>query len=151
MMCSEYQRVAAEHGHDFALGENCGAVRAVTIGDTYDEAFALAAATTGHDYQEYFGRFGFLEIFRNPQDDPNRRPLLFDSNEAATQRMIEKGYQICGTVDQVKRHFEKLVKCHGSGNLEWLSWNFFYQGTTPRNVQDRQLELFATKIMPEFR
>ena len=106
--------------------------------------------TTGHDYQEYFGRFGFLELFRNPEDDPNCRPLLFKSNEVATQRMIEKGYQICGTVDQVKRHFEKLVKCHGNGDLEWLSWNFFYQGTTPRHVQDRQLELFATKIMPEF-
>ena len=26
-----------------------------------------------------------------------------------------------------------------------------YQGTTPRHVQDRQLEVFATKIMPEFR
>lgn len=150
-MCQEYARVARDHGHELALGENCGAVRAITIGDTWDEAFQLAADTTGHDYQEYFGRFGFLELFRNPEDDPNCRPLLFESNEAATKRMIEKGYQICGTVDQVKRHFEQLVKCHGNGNLEWLSWNFFYQGTTPRHVQDRQLELFATKIMPEFR
>ena len=52
------------------------------IGDTYDEAFQLAADTTGHDYQEYFGRFGFLELFRNPEDDPNCRPLLFKNNEA---------------------------------------------------------------------
>jgi hypothetical protein len=58
------------------------------------------------------------------------RPHFLVNNRVATQRMIANGYQTRGTVDQVKRQLEKLVKCH---------------------VQDRQLELFATKIMPEFR
>jgi hypothetical protein len=54
-------------------------------------------------------------------------------------------------VDDIKREMEPLVRCYADGDLEWLSWNFFCQGTTPRHVQDRQLELFATKVMPEFK
>jgi alkanesulfonate monooxygenase SsuD/methylene tetrahydromethanopterin reductase-like flavin-dependent oxidoreductase (luciferase family) len=150
-MAKTYQRVAAENGHRFALGQNAGCVRAICIGDTREEAFELAAKTTGYSYQDYFGHFGFLELFRNPEDDPNVRPWRFKSNEDAVKRMIEKKYQLCGTVDDIKRQMEPLVKCYGDGNLEWLSWNFFCQGTTPRHVQDRQLELFATKIMPEFK
>ncbi|HVP30158.1 MAG TPA: LLM class flavin-dependent oxidoreductase [Myxococcota bacterium] len=150
-MCRTYQRVAAEHGHPFALGQNAGCVRAICIGDTREEAFELAAKTTGYSYQEYFGHFGFLELFRNPEDDPNVRPWRFKSNEDAVKRMIEKKYQLCGTVDDIKREMEPLVRCYADGDLEWLSWNFFCQGTTPRHVQDRQLELFATKVMPEFK
>jgi len=150
-MCRTYQKVAAENGHRFALGQNAGCVRAICIGDTREEAFELAAKTTGYSYQEYFGHFGFLELFRNPEDDPNVRPWRFKNNEDAVKRMIEKKYQLCGTVDDIKREMEPLVKCYGEGHLEWLSWNFFCQGTTPRHVQDRQLELFATKIMPEFK
>lgn len=150
-MCRSYQRVAGEHGFDFGLGQNAGCVRAICIGDTREEAFRLAADTTGYSYQEYFGHFGFLELFRNPEDDPNVRPWRFKSNEDAVKRMIEKGYQLCGTVDDVKRQMEPLVRCYADGALEWLSWNFFCQGTTPRHVQERQLELFATQIMPEFR
>ena len=150
-MCRSYQRVAAENGHAFSLGQNAGCVRAICIGDTREEAFQLAAATTGYSYQEYFGHFGFLELFRNPEDDPNVRPWRFKSNEEAVKRMVEKKYQLCGTVDDIKREMEPLVRCYGDGHLEWLSWNFFCQGTTPRHVQERQLELFATKIMPEFR
>lgn len=150
-MCRSYQRVATENGHRFALGQNAGCVRAICIGDTREEAFALAAKTTGYSYQDYFGHFGFLELFRNSEDDPNVRPWRFKNNEDAVKRMIEKKYQLCGTVDDIKRELEPLVKCYGDGDLEWLSWNFFCQGTTPRHVQDRQLELFATKIMPEFK
>ena len=150
-MCRSYQRVAGEHGFRFGLGENCGCVRAICIGDTFEEAFQLAADTTGYSYQEYFGHFGFLELFRNPEDDPNVRPWRFKSNQDAVKRMIEKGYQLCGTVDDIKRTMEPLVKCYADGKLEWLSWNFFCQGTTPRHVQEHQLELFATKIMPELK
>lgn len=149
-MCREYQRLAAENGRDFALGERCGCVRAICLGDTYDEAFQLAADTTGYSYQNYFGNFGFLELFRREGDDPAVKPWRFPSNEACVQRMIDVGYQLCGTVDDVKRQIEPLVRCHGDGALEWLSWNFFCQGTQPWEVSQRQLELFMTRVMPEF-
>ncbi|MFT4571506.1 MAG: alkanesulfonate monooxygenase SsuD [Candidatus Binatia bacterium] len=149
--CKLYQAESAKAGFDRPLGQNIGAVRAITIGDTYDEAFQLAAKTTGYEYHNYFNLFGFGEVFRNPSDDPSVKPLKFKDEFEATKRMIEKGYQLCGTVDDVKKQIEKLVKCHGDGALEWISWNFFYQGTVPFEVQARQLELFTTKVWPEFK
>jgi len=148
--CTLYREEAARNGIELALGENVGAVRAITIGDTYDEAFELAARTTGFEYHHYFNLFGFGEVFRNPGEQAPA-PLVFKDEYAATQRMIEKGYQLCGTVDDVKRQLEKLVRCHGDGALEWMSWNFFYQGVVSHDVQRRQLELFATKVWPEFK
>jgi len=35
------------------------------------------------------------------------------------------------------------------GELEWFSW-FFDQGLMSLDYAKRQLELFATKMMPEF-
>jgi alkanesulfonate monooxygenase SsuD/methylene tetrahydromethanopterin reductase-like flavin-dependent oxidoreductase (luciferase family) len=149
--CKVYQEESAKAGFDRPLGQNIGAVRAITIGDTYDEAFELAAKTTGYEYHNYFNLFGFGEVFRNESDDTSVRPLKFKDEAAATKRMIEKGYQLCGTVDDVKKQIAALVKCHGDGALEWISWNFFYQGTVPYEEQARQLELFATKVWPEFK
>lgn len=148
--CQKYREAAAAAGHHFDLGQNIGAVRAITIGRTREEAFRLAAETTGYEYHYYFGLFGFLELFRK-EGDPPKRPLSFATKEEATKRMIELGYQLCGTVDDVKRQMAALARCHGDGALEWLSWNFFYQGTVPWEVQREQLELFATKVWPEFR
>lgn len=145
-----YQSEAAKAGRSIGLGKSLGAVRAITIGKTYDEAFELAAKTTGYEYHYYFNLFGFGEVFRTPSDDPASRPLKFKDEYEATKRMIERGYQLCGTVDDVKRQLAELVKCHGDGDLEWISWNFFYQGVVPWEVQAEQLELFTTKVLPEF-
>ena len=38
-----------------------------------------------------------------------------------------------------------------TGALDWLVWTFFAQGTMPHDAQMRQLELFATKVWPDFR
>ncbi|MCA9772940.1 MAG: LLM class flavin-dependent oxidoreductase [Myxococcales bacterium] len=148
--CTLYRDVAAKNGHDFKLGQNIGAVRACTIGKTYDEAFKLACETTGHLYYTYWALFGFLEPFRRPGDS-DVRPLNFKDEVEVTQRLVEGGYQLIGTVDDVKRQMEKLAKCHSNGQLDWFSWNFFYQGFSDWAEQERQLELFCTKIMPEFR
>jgi alkanesulfonate monooxygenase SsuD/methylene tetrahydromethanopterin reductase-like flavin-dependent oxidoreductase (luciferase family) len=145
-----YQSEAQKGGHDLKLGQRLGAVRAITIGKTREEAFELAARTTGYEYHHYFNLFGFGEVFRSPEDDTTKRPLKFADEKAATKRMIEKGYQLCGTVDDVKQQLAALVKCHGDGDLEWISWNFFYQGTVSPQIQADQLELFVTKVLPEF-
>lgn len=147
--CKLYQEIAASKGFKYKLGRNVGAVRACTIGKTRDEAFKLACDTTGHLYYTYWALFGFMEPFRRPEDPP-AAPLNLKDEAQVTQRMIEDGYQLCGTVDDVKRQMEKLAKCHADGDLEWFSWNFFYQGFSDWPEQERQLELFCTKIMPEF-
>jgi hypothetical protein len=51
---------------------------------------------------------------------------------------------------------EDLHRCHAGdgeerGELEWLVWQFFQQGTTPPDTQHRQLELFAEHVLPAVR
>jgi len=77
--------------------------------------------------------------------------VTFASLADRTQRQIDHGYAIVGTVDDVKRQIEGVVTCYGDGALEWLNWNFFYQGQMRFDVGRRQLEIFVDKIWPEFR
>jgi alkanesulfonate monooxygenase SsuD/methylene tetrahydromethanopterin reductase-like flavin-dependent oxidoreductase (luciferase family) len=149
--CQEYRQRAAEHGHELALGERLGAVRGLAIGDTYDEAFEYVAATTGSEFQYYWRYFGLTEIFRDPnKDDPNK-PVSFKDEYELAQRTIDLGWQLCGTVDDVKWQLDSLHRCHSDGELEWFQWNFFYQGKLGRDVQRKQLETFAEKVWPEFK
>ena len=51
---------------------------------------------------------------------------------------------------------EELNTCHAGpgeeeGALDWMVWQFFQQGTMPLDVQKRQLELFAEKVLPAVR
>ena len=59
---------------------------------------------------------------------------------------MKSGLLITGTVDDVKRQMEKLLE---EIPLEYLVW-LFHWGLIPRDEALNQLELFATKIMPEF-
>jgi alkanesulfonate monooxygenase SsuD/methylene tetrahydromethanopterin reductase-like flavin-dependent oxidoreductase (luciferase family) len=147
--CENYQRVAADQGHTLGIGERVGAVRSVTFGDTYEEAFELGVETTGIAFKHYFAPFGFTEGFRQPGDNP-ARPLDLGGEREIYQRMVEHGFAMCGTVDEIKHQMDALANCHGDGNLEWFSWNFFFQGLSPRGEQERQLELFCNHIVPEF-
>lgn len=63
---------------------------------------------------------------------------------------------LCGTTDDVRRQMEELSTCHAGdgeeeGQLDWMVWQFFQQGTVPLDVQKRQLELFAEKVLPAVR
>ena len=53
-------------------------------------------------------------------------------------------------MDQVKRKIESLTRCHADGELEWFNWGVSQQGLLPIDVVLEQIELFGTKIMPEF-
>ena len=63
------------------------------------------------------------------------------------ERMVEAKYSLVGTVDDVKREMEALRK---NTNIEWFGW-FFDQGMMPWEETKRQLEIFGTKILPEFK
>ena len=147
-LCRIYQEEAATVGRDLRLGESVGAARAISIGDTYEEAFAMGVATTGVGFHSYFAGFGFLEAFRYP-DEEGPTPLMLPDAESVYQRMVEHDYALCGTVDDIKRKMEKLVKCYGDGQLEWFSWGL-PQGLMGRDDMRRQLKLFAEHILPEF-
>jgi hypothetical protein len=61
--------------------------------------------------------------------------------------MVESSFAICGTVDAVKRQIDQL---RVNANPEWFGW-YLDQGLMPRDQIRRQIDLFATKIMREFR
>jgi alkanesulfonate monooxygenase SsuD/methylene tetrahydromethanopterin reductase-like flavin-dependent oxidoreductase (luciferase family) len=143
-----YQETANESGRELGLGEHCGAVRVIAIGDSYDEAFDICARTAGYEWHNYFELFGgATEALRMPDDDPDSI-VRFDSTEAMTQRLIDTRHAIVGTEDEVREKLVDLKNCYADGNLDWLVWEFFAQGTMPIAEQRRQLESFA-KILPD--
>jgi len=153
-LCLTYQQVAAENGRDLRLGENVGAFRAVSFGNTREEGRALLEKTNYFGFNAYFAGFGFWEAFRFPEDaqkyplDPHT-PL--PPSEWTLDRFVNVKYGLAGTVDDIKRDIESLHKIHeGDGELEWFSW-FFDQGLMPFDEAQRQIELFAEHIIPEFR
>lgn len=150
----EYRKESAKAGRELAVGEKVGAVRAICLGDSFEEAFELAVNTAAFEYHNYFNKFGMGEVYRTPEDPPDEIVTFKDEREGA-QRMIDKGQLLCGTPDEVKAELEKLHHCHGegeaAGELEWLVWTFFAQGTMPYDVQQRQLELFANEVWPAFK
>ena len=148
-LCKVYQEEAATVGRELRLGESVGAARSISIGKTYEEAFALGARTTGLGFHAYFAGFGFLEAFRNPGEDAPQ-PLMFSSPEEVYQRLVEHDFALCGTVDDIKRKMESIARCHGDGKLEWFSWGF-PQGLMTWDEAQWQLETFGGEILPEFK
>jgi alkanesulfonate monooxygenase SsuD/methylene tetrahydromethanopterin reductase-like flavin-dependent oxidoreductase (luciferase family) len=148
-LCHVYQEVAAEHGRELELGEQIAAPRYIYIGDTYEEAFQRAVRTLGWQYAEYFGAFGFMEGFRNPEDPVEPKPLRFKDADEVAKRLIEHQFALVGTVDDVKRQLDSLARCHDGGNLEWFTYQLD-QGYMPIEEAMEQMEIFGTKIMPEF-
>jgi hypothetical protein len=66
--------------------------------------------------------------------------------EHLADRLMKSGLLIAGTVDDVKRKLEQLLN---EVPLDYLVW-LFHWGLIPRGEALEQLELFATKVMPEF-
>ena len=147
--CEDYQAESRKAGRDRPLGHGVAALRKICLGATEDEAFSLGVKTAGYWFNRYFSYFGLNEGLRTPADDRTRM-LTFDSDADCTRRMVEAQQMLCGTPDQVCRKIEALQKCHADGDLEWLVWEFWATGNVSSDDQMRQLEMFATKVMPHF-
>ncbi len=138
-LCEAYREEAAKSGRTLELGQNVGAFRSVSLGNSYTEAYTLGAHTQGVGFIEYFSGFGFFEAYRF-HGETTPVPSTYE-------RMVEAKYALVGTPDDVKRELEALRK---NSNVEWFGW-YFDQGLMSWDETKRQLELFATKVMPEFR
>ena len=143
-----YHEEAQKAGRNYALGQNVAAFRSVHFGDTYQQAFALGSQYHGEiAFKTYFSNFGFFEAFRFPEDDEKYPGELLPRSEWTFQRMVDSEYALVGTPDDIKRKVEALLK---NGNAEWFGW-YFDQGLLPWHETERQFELFARHIVPEFR
>jgi alkanesulfonate monooxygenase SsuD/methylene tetrahydromethanopterin reductase-like flavin-dependent oxidoreductase (luciferase family) len=136
-LCEAYLEEANKAGRKLALGDSIGAHRSVHLGKTRDEAYALGETAAGIGWPDYFAPFGFFEAFRFP-GETTPVPQTYD-------RMIEAKFEMIGTVDDIKRELEAMVK---NTNLEWFGW-YFDQGVMSWDDQRRQMELFS-KVMKEF-
>jgi len=149
-----YQSTAAQAGRELRLGEGVGAFRAISFGDTEQQAVDMLERTQFFGFNAYFAGFGFWEAFRFAEDG-EKYPLEpytpLPPAEWTLDRMRNTKYGLAGTVDQVKRDMESLAGIHGGdGDLEWFGW-FFDQGLLTLDDAKRQMELFAEHIMPAFR
>jgi alkanesulfonate monooxygenase SsuD/methylene tetrahydromethanopterin reductase-like flavin-dependent oxidoreductase (luciferase family) len=147
-----YRDEAMEAGRSVALGENIGVVAKITVGQTYEEAFDLAARTSGYVYQNFFSNFGITQMYRDESDGPGFYQAA--DERALTQRMIDRGDLICGTAEQVHEGLADLRSLYGHGDLDWLVWESFTQ-TLPddefNEVAHGQLKTVAEDILPDLR
>lgn len=148
-----YRDAAREAGRDLRLGENIGVVAKISLGDTFEEAFDLAAYTSGFWYQNIFQKFWFNEGYRR-EGDPPQRPLTFEDERALTRRMYESGQLLCGTAEQVRDQMGKMVNEFAGGPIDWVMWESWTQSMPFDDwdgVQRNQLETYAREVMPAFR
>jgi alkanesulfonate monooxygenase SsuD/methylene tetrahydromethanopterin reductase-like flavin-dependent oxidoreductase (luciferase family) len=138
-LCEIYRQVSAERGRPKSLGRNVGAFRMVHLGRTYEAAFELGQSALGAAFVHYFSGFGFFEGFRRAGEE-GEVPKTY-------QRMVDSSFAICGTADDVKRQIDELRK---NADPEWFGW-YLDQGLMGRDEVRRSIELFATKVMPDFR
>lgn len=135
-----YKDEAAAAGHNYELGQNIGIFRDALVLDDAAEAHRYAAMGNGFVWPAWFAPIGFNEAFRKKGETGRIGP------ECDYNYLVEKGFEFVGNPDQVNRQIEKMVKLH---NPEYfLMWQ--YAGPIPHHIQMRNLELWATEILPNW-
>jgi alkanesulfonate monooxygenase SsuD/methylene tetrahydromethanopterin reductase-like flavin-dependent oxidoreductase (luciferase family) len=151
-LASCYVEGAASRGRTVKPGEGIGVCRGFHIvengvrrsadsvrAEVY-EAYEQHQHIMWHGWYEQFG--ALQESLRLPgEEGPVPAP-----GEYLADRLMKSKIWLAGTVDDVKREVEALLQRIPADYLVWL----FHWGIMPRDVALRQLELFATEIMPEF-
>jgi alkanesulfonate monooxygenase SsuD/methylene tetrahydromethanopterin reductase-like flavin-dependent oxidoreductase (luciferase family) len=122
-----YADEAAKAGRSLRLGENIGLCRLIYLGQSYAEALESA-------------RNGSVFLFRNFHS--KFYPIIPETIEP----YIESGTAFVGTVDDIRRQMGEVQE---KMNPEYFLW-LCDQGYLPLYEVKKQLELFGTKVMPEF-
>jgi alkanesulfonate monooxygenase SsuD/methylene tetrahydromethanopterin reductase-like flavin-dependent oxidoreductase (luciferase family) len=122
-----YTDEAAKAGHSFPLGRNIGLARLIYLGDTREQALERARNGSIFLFRQFHAKF-------YPQIPETIEPL------------IEAGMAFVGTVDDVR---EQMAAVREKLDPEWFML-ISDQGFMPLYEVKKQLELFGTKVMPEF-
>ncbi|MEZ0076871.1 LLM class flavin-dependent oxidoreductase [Planotetraspora sp. GP83] len=141
-----YQEESAKCGRDYKLGEHTGILKIVGMADTREEAIATYGTSMQKDFAAFFGPFGYLEVLRKKEDD-RHQPISPEKGDFA--RMNEVEMALLGGPDDVKRGIQRMLD--RMPDLEWFGlFMQGQQGVLPLDTVKRNLELFATKVIPEF-
>lgn len=122
-----YTDEAAKAGRSFPIGQNIGLARLLYLGDTREEALERARKGSIFLFRQFHAKF-------YPQIPTTIEPL------------IEAGIAFVGTVDDVRR---QMAAVQEQLNPEWFMI-ISDQGFMPLYEVKKQMELFGTKVMPEF-
>ncbi|ACZ84959.1 MULTISPECIES: LLM class flavin-dependent oxidoreductase [Streptosporangium] len=141
-----YQEESAKCGRDYKLGEHTGILKIVGMADTREEAIATYGKSMQKDFAAFFGPFGYLEVLRKKEDD-RHQPISPEKGDY--KRMNEVEMALLGGPDDVKRGIQRMLD--RMPDLEWFGlFMQGQQGVLPLDTVKRNLELFATKVIPEF-
>jgi len=141
-----YQEECAKLGIQYGLGEHTGILKIVGMADTREEAIETYGKSMHQDFAKFFGPFGYLEVLRKKEDDKRE---LITPERGDFKRMNEVEMALLGTPDDVKRGIQRMVD--RMPDLEWFGMFMQgQQGVLPLDTVKRNLEMFATKVMPEF-
>ena len=124
---SFYAEAANEAGRNIQRGQGVGLARLVYIGKTREEAMQRARDGSIFLFSQFHAKFA-------PEIPTTIEP------------MIEAGIAFVGTVDDIRRQMETVKE---KLNPDWFMI-LSDQGYLPRDAIKEQLELFGTKIIPEF-
>jgi alkanesulfonate monooxygenase SsuD/methylene tetrahydromethanopterin reductase-like flavin-dependent oxidoreductase (luciferase family) len=122
-----YQEEAAKVGRSLRLGESMGTCQFIYIANSQETARQL-------------WRDGAYFVFKNfhSKVDPNIPPT--------PEPLLEHKMTVLGTADDVRRRLADIQETLNPEYFLWLS----DQGYLSLDDMKRQIELFATKVMPEF-
>jgi alkanesulfonate monooxygenase SsuD/methylene tetrahydromethanopterin reductase-like flavin-dependent oxidoreductase (luciferase family) len=149
-LCQIYMDAAASRGRNVKFGEGIGVCRTFHIvenGKSEDavraELLQRAEEWEAPVWRGWYETFGLLNVMLRLPGEEGPVPA---PGESIGERLLKSGVMIGGTVDDVKRQVEAFLN---EVPLDYFVW-LFHWGIMPRDVGLRQLELFATEIMPEF-
>jgi alkanesulfonate monooxygenase SsuD/methylene tetrahydromethanopterin reductase-like flavin-dependent oxidoreductase (luciferase family) len=131
-----YHNAATAAGRQLAWGKGVGHFREIVVADSEAEAVACMERGLGYIWTRWHDWFGFNEALRYP-DETGEIP-----NTPACVR--ERGYSLCGTVDQVARQIENMLRTLQADLIvPWMS-----VGPAPIDSLLRSNELLVEKVLP---
>lgn len=127
-----YREGAAKAGRKVSIGQNQGLLRFVHLGKTRDEAYAKVEKYIVPPFEEFY-RYFF--------------PRMFEGSAGSSfDRVMATGLVMAGTVDDIKRQIAEIYK---EVPFEYFSIVSHY-ALEPKESFVEDIELFATKVVPEF-
>jgi alkanesulfonate monooxygenase SsuD/methylene tetrahydromethanopterin reductase-like flavin-dependent oxidoreductase (luciferase family) len=140
----------ASRGRTKGFGEGLGVCRTFHIvpnGRSEDavraELLRRAELWEAPVWRGWYETFGLLDVMLRLPGEEGPVPA---PGESIGDRLMRSGVMLGGTVDMVKRQVERFLEQLPVDYFVWL----FHWGLIPRDEALRQLELFATEVMPEF-
>ncbi|GAA4626369.1 LLM class flavin-dependent oxidoreductase [Actinoallomurus vinaceus] len=141
-----YQEESAKCGRNYKLGEHTGILKIVGMADTREDAIETYGRNMPKDFAAFFGPFGYLEVMRKKEDDKH---VPISPEKGDFKRMNDVEMALLGGPDDVKRGIQRMLD--RMPDLEWFGlYMQGQQGVLPLDTVKRNLELFATKVIPEF-